>query len=178
MLLPIARDAKLPLVSIVRRDEQVEALRQLGAEHVLNSSDADFLQKFKTITEKLRATAMFEAIAGETTGELLNAMPPKSCAYLYGALSQEPCGSFDPIQIIFHDKQLAGFYLSRWIKERSFWTVAAAANRVQKMMIAGRIESAIQRRVSLDEVVSGLEQYVDHMSAGKVLLCPRKTVAV
>jgi NADPH:quinone reductase-like Zn-dependent oxidoreductase len=174
MLLPIAREAQLPLISIVRREAQVAALRELGAEHVLNSTSENFLKEFKALAEKLRATALFEAIAGETTGDLLNVMPPQSCAYLYGALSQEPCGNFDPIQIIFHDKQLSSFYLSRWIKQRGFLKVASAANRVQKMLIDGRIETTVQKRVSLEDAAAGLEQYVEQMSGGKVLICPRK----
>jgi NADPH:quinone reductase-like Zn-dependent oxidoreductase len=174
MLLPVARDTRLPLISIVRREEQVASLRELGAEHVLNSQTENFLQEFRALCEKLRATAMFEAIAGETTGDLLNAMPPKSCAYLYGALSQEACSHFDPIQVIFHDKQLSSFYLSRWIRDRGFVTVARAADRAQRMIIDGRIETTIQKRVSLEEAAGGLEHYVEHMSGGKVLICPRK----
>lgn len=174
MLLPVARDAKLPLISIVRRDEQVQTLRELGAEHVLNSKAENFTKEFKALAAKLRASALFDAIAGDVTGDLINAMPPKSCAYLYGALEDKACGNFDPIQVIFHDKHLSSFYLSRWIKQRGFLTVARAANRVQRMMIEGRIETTVQRRVSLEEAAAGLEQYVGQMSGGKVLICPRK----
>jgi NADPH:quinone reductase-like Zn-dependent oxidoreductase len=178
MLLPIAREDKLPLISIVRRAEQVEALRQLGAEHVLDSSAENFRQDFKALTAKLHATALFEAVAGETTGLLLSAMPPKSCAYLYGALSQEPCSEFDPIQVIFHEKTLSSFYLARWIRRQGRWRMSIAARRVQNMIADGRLETTIQKRISLEEAPQGLAQYIEQMSAGKVLLCPRKQAPV
>ena len=75
------------------------------------------------------------------------------------------------------DKRLSSFYLSRWIKQRGFLTVARAANRVQRMMMDRRIETTIQKRVRLEDAAAGLEQYVEQMSGGKVLICPRKQSA-
>ena len=49
------------------------------------------------------------------TGTVLNAMPPDSTVYVYGALSQEPCGNIDPIELVFHNKSLTGFYLGNWL---------------------------------------------------------------
>ena len=42
MVLHLAKRFKLPMIHVVRRDEQVELLRGLGAEYVLNSSDPNF----------------------------------------------------------------------------------------------------------------------------------------
>ena len=47
-----------------------------------------------------------------------------------------------------------------------------AAGRIQRMIIDGRIESAVQRRVGLNEAKEGLMQYVQNMTKGKVLLMP------
>jgi len=38
----LCMQSKTPLINIVRRDEQAELLRSLGAKHVLNSTAADF----------------------------------------------------------------------------------------------------------------------------------------
>jgi hypothetical protein len=43
---------------------------------------------------------------------------------------------------------------------------------VQKLIIDGRIETAVQRRVNLDQAVAGLTDYVNNMTAGKVLIMP------
>jgi hypothetical protein len=40
------------------------------------------------------------------------------------------------------------------------------------MIIDGRIETTVQRRLKLDEVVDGLLQYVGNMTDGKVLIMP------
>jgi hypothetical protein len=40
------------------------------------------------------------------------------------------------------------------------------------MIIEGRIGTIVQRRLSLDEAVEGLQQYVNNMTEGKVLIMP------
>jgi NADPH:quinone reductase len=38
----LAREENLPLINIVRKEEQVKILKDLGAVHVLNSTDEGF----------------------------------------------------------------------------------------------------------------------------------------
>jgi NADPH:quinone reductase len=58
----------MPLINIVRKEEQVKILKELGAEHVLNSSEPNFWENLGELAKKLRATVCFEAIGGKTTG--------------------------------------------------------------------------------------------------------------
>ncbi len=172
MLLAMAGEADYPIVHVVRREEQLQLLQSRGAIHVLNSSDEEFVEQLKSICERLGATAAFEAVAGELTGTLHNAMPRGSTVYVYGALSEEPCGNIDPVQLIFHNKTVTGFYLGAWLRRRGALGAWRDAARVQRMMIDGRIETTVQRRLSLDEAVDGLKQYARHMTEGKVLIFP------
>jgi NADPH:quinone reductase-like Zn-dependent oxidoreductase len=172
MLQTMAADAKYPLINVVRRDEQVALLTSTGAKYVLNSSSQSFVDELKTICDQVRATIAFEAVAGNMTGTVLNAMPRDSIVYVYGALSEEACGNIDPVQLIFHSKEVRGFYLGEWMRHRGTFAVLRAARQIQRMVIDGRIETAVQRRVSLEEAKDGLRQYVDNMTAGKVLIVP------
>jgi len=172
MLLVMAGDAGIPLVNVVRRAAQVELLRSLGAEHVLNSSDDDFGEQLREECARLGATIAFDAIGGSMTGTVLNAMPAGSTVHVYGALSEELCSGIDPIGLLFHQKCVSGFFLSDWLRERGRIAVFRAARRVQQMLIDGHIQTTIQRRLTLDEAVAGLKQYVDNMTEGKVLITP------
>lgn len=172
MLLVLAAEARYPLINIVRRDEQVQLLKSHGAEHVLNSSDAAFADQLKTLCLRLGATIAFEAVAGAMTGTVIGAMPANSQVYLYGALSEEPCGNIDPIEIIFYQKSLRGFYLGAWAKQQGPLRMLRDARRVQKLIADGRLATKIQRRLSLDEAVEGLQHYTTHMTDGKVLIAP------
>jgi NADPH:quinone reductase len=99
----------VPLVNVVRRPEQVELLRGLGAVHVCDTSSESF---FADLVEALRATGAtlaFDAVGGgDLASQLLNAMEvavtepdaPYSRygtqvhkqVYVYGALDRRPIG--------------------------------------------------------------------------------------
>ena len=69
--------------------EQVKVLKEMGAEHVLNSSEPDFDKELSKLVKRLNATVCFEAISGTATGQIMKAMPPKSISIVYGLLSEE-----------------------------------------------------------------------------------------
>jgi NADPH:quinone reductase-like Zn-dependent oxidoreductase len=174
MLIVMAAEVNYPLINIVRRDAQVDLLRSLGAAHVLNSSDEDFVEQLQATCARLGATCAFEAVAGDMTGTVLNNMPPGSTVYVYGALSEDACSNIDPIGLIFRDKSVRGFYLSDWLRRRGSLGILRAAGRVQRMLIDGRIQTRLQRKIALDNAREGLKQYVDHMTDGKVLIMPHE----
>ncbi|HEX3599763.1 MAG TPA: zinc-binding dehydrogenase [Lacipirellulaceae bacterium] len=173
MMLNIAADMSYPLIHMVRRNEQAEMLEARGAKYVLNASQEGFAEQLARLAKQLNATAVFEAVAGEMTGMVLNAMPPKSAVYLYGALSEQPCAGIDPVEVIFHEKTLSGFFLRNWLRERGFIGVVRTVAKVQRMLIDKKIETSVQRHLRFDEVIEGLQQYVAHMTDGKVLIFSR-----
>jgi NADPH:quinone reductase-like Zn-dependent oxidoreductase len=172
MMLAMANEMSYPLINIVRREAQAELLKSLGAKHVLNSSSETFVNELQSLSKKLKATAVFEAVAGDMTGTVLNAMPHSSTAYVYGALSEAPCGNIDPIGLLFYKKSITGFYLGGWLESRGVIGKLRAAGRVQRMIIEGKIGTTVQRRLELTDVVDGLLQYVHNMTDGKVLIVP------
>jgi NADPH2:quinone reductase len=175
MMLALATEMNYPVIHLVRRDEQVEMLKSRGAQYVINTSHDRFVEELSLLSKALKATAAFEAIAGDMTGIVLNTMPPGTTVYLYGALSETPSGNIDPIEVVFRRKSLTGFFLGNWLKRRGLIGVIRTASRVQQMLIDGRIETTIQRRISLDEVVEGLQQYKANMTEGKVLIMPHRS---
>ncbi|NLS01601.1 NADH oxidase [Rhizobium sp. P38BS-XIX] len=65
----------IPLVNIVRSDEQVALLRQAGAIHVVNSAWNDFPARLLDAIEQTDATLAFDAIGGGTmASDILHAM--------------------------------------------------------------------------------------------------------
>ena len=82
--------------------------------------------------------------------------------YVYGALSEDNCGEVDPIELIFHEKTVTGFYLGKWLSDRGTLGILRAAGRVQQLIADGRIETRVQRCIHLNEAVEGLKQYVNN----------------
>jgi NADPH:quinone reductase-like Zn-dependent oxidoreductase len=75
MLVKICAADRVPLVNIVRRPAHVEQLRALGAEHVLDSSSATFVEDLVDAIAATGATLAFDAIGGGKLGsQILDAM--------------------------------------------------------------------------------------------------------
>jgi NADPH2:quinone reductase len=65
----------IPLVNIVRSEEQVQILKGLGAKHIVNSAQASFRDDLVSALKATGATLAFDAIGGgKLAGQILNAM--------------------------------------------------------------------------------------------------------
>ena len=75
MLVRVCKKDGVPLVNIVRKAEQVALLRELGAEHVLDSSSPTFGKDLVEAVATTGATVAFDAIGGgPLAGQILGAM--------------------------------------------------------------------------------------------------------
>lgn len=107
MLVKICKADGVPLVNIVRSAAQAEILKAIGAEHVLDSTDADFMPKLVDAIEATGATLGFDAIGGgKLAGQILGAMEQAAVrkmtefsrygsdsakqVYIYGGLDMGP----------------------------------------------------------------------------------------
>lgn len=170
MVIRLGQKFGLPVVNVVRRPEQVELLRSMGVEHVLNSSDASFDAELRKVCHKLGASISFDAVAGEMSGRVLAAQPQGSRMLVYGGLSLK-AAEIDPGALIFEGKHVEGFWLSGWLRGRNLLSQLRVARQVQALL-AGDLKTEIRARLPLEKAAEGLTQYAADMTAGKVLLVP------
>lgn len=107
MLVKLCLDDGVPLVNVVRRSEQVELLRRLGARFVCDSSEPRFTSALTDALAETDATIAFDAVGGGTlAGDLLAAMEVAQSGkgsairgygstvhkqvYVYGGLDRSP----------------------------------------------------------------------------------------
>ena len=75
MLLEVCRAEGVALVNVVRREEQAELLRSLGAEHVCVSSAEDFRDQLDATITATGARVVFDAVGGgRLVSQVLRAM--------------------------------------------------------------------------------------------------------
>ncbi len=75
MLQKICTKDGVPLVNIVRSDEQEAILRKIGAKYVLNSKAEDFRKRLVDAVQETGATIAFDAIGGGSLGsDIMQAM--------------------------------------------------------------------------------------------------------
>jgi NADPH:quinone reductase-like Zn-dependent oxidoreductase len=172
MLARLAKGAGLPMIHVVRREDQALLLRSLGADIVLNSEDKDFDSALRRECARLKASIAFDAVAGAMTGRLLAALPARARVVVYGLLSEQSCRGVSPGDLIFREKSVSGFYLGTWLPEQSLFRRAQLARQVQNAVRSGVLASDVQGRYSLEDAAQGLLAYHHDMSKGKILICP------
>jgi NADPH:quinone reductase len=170
MIVRLGRRLSLPVINVVRRPEQAQELRSLGAEHTLVSADADFDRQLTLLARRLGATLALEAVAGDLTRRVLDAMPRGGQVIVYGALSLE-AAQVNPGALIFEGKRVSGFWLSEWLRGMTLFDRFRVSRQVQSML-TGDLQSHVKARVPLEAGTEALEQYAQNMSAGKVLFVP------
>jgi NADPH:quinone reductase len=170
MLVRLARRFSLPLINIVRRSDQIEQMRAIGAEYVLDSSHPAFDADLRNRCRELEATIGFDAVTGEISGQMLRALPKRSRLIVYGSLS-ESAVVLDPRSLIFDEKQVSGLWLSRWMSRKTSLEQLRIAFKVQALL-SSELKSEIQARFPLEDVALAIERYASGMSRGKVLLVP------
>jgi NADPH:quinone reductase len=170
MVIRLGQKFGLPVVNVVRRPQQVELLRGMGAQNVLNSSDSGFDEELRKVCHKLGASISFDAVGGELSARVLRAQPQGSRMLVYGALSLKAV-EIDPGSLIFEGKHVEGFWLSAWMRGRNLLSQLRVARQVQQLL-AGDLKTEIRARLPLEQAAVGLSQYAAEMTAGKVLLVP------
>jgi NADPH:quinone reductase-like Zn-dependent oxidoreductase len=162
--------AKIPVIHIVRSKEQAGELS--GEKWVLNSTDDDFREKLRRYAKELNATIGFDAVGGELTGILFDAMPPKSKLIVYGALAGSACSGMSPFNLIFQEKVLEGFWLAQYLRDMGFVKTYRMTNLVQELLKSGKFQTKIHKHVGFEGWKQALETYESHMTAGKMILTP------
>jgi len=170
MIAVAARERGFAGIHIVRRADQAAALRELGAEHVLVSTEPSFARELAERAAAVGATIAFDAVAGELTGRVLQAMPRGSEIIVYGALSGDPCGSIDPMVLAFGDKRVRGFEIAGYLQDLGLVRAYGLARKAQSHVRSGAFATTIADRIPLAEAPAGLAAYISRMSDGKILL--------
>ncbi len=170
MILRLGQRFNYPVVHIVRRQAQVDLLRNMGAEYVLNSSDPDFDKQLRGTFHALNVTLALDAIAGEMTGHLLDALPRGGSVILYGGLSSTTFVT-SGLPLVFDKKSIYGFYLLDWLSGLNVMQLMTTAFSIQRLLVTD-LQTSIRARIPLEQGIAELKTYASEMTQGKFLIVP------
>jgi NADPH:quinone reductase-like Zn-dependent oxidoreductase len=160
----------IPVINVVRNEEQARSLLNEGAKYVLNNSDEDFPERLRFLSHDLEATLALDPISGSYTQQLLDALPYGSTVLLYGNLSGADEGTrLRPL--LLENKKLHGFYLVNWMKDNTLLKTISNLNKV-KQLLKNDFRIAVQARFPLEKTQLAIDTYLKNMTGGKVLLIP------
>jgi len=192
MLVKICKDDGVPLVNIVRKPEQVKVLKDLGAEYVCDTSDADFMKDLVDALVTTGATLGFDATGGgnegKLPGQILAAMEIAANktakeysrygsdtykqVYIYGGLDQTPTVLNRSFGMQWG---LGGWLLTPMIGRIGMERFGQMRERVAKE-ITTTFASHYTQEISFEEMLQPdiIEAYAKQGTGAKYLINPHK----
>ncbi len=186
MLVKICLEDGVPLVNIVRSEDQVALLKDLGATHVLNMTDADFMPKLIDAIAETKAMLGFDPIGGGTlAGQILTAMEAAASrgaafsrygsseakkVYIYGALDLGPTILNRAFGLTW---DLAGWLLTPFMGKAGMEVVGRMRARVAKDLTT-TFASYYKAEVSLEGMLTkkAVSEYNARRTGEKYLVVP------
>lgn len=171
MLVPYAKSNGVKVICVVRRDQQREILAELGAEHIIVSSEEGWEDQLKAKCEELNCRLAFDAVAGGLTGTILHAMPRGSTVKVYGGLSEQHCSNISPSDLIFRQCKVEGFWLTGYMKTKNIIGIYSWTRTIAKLLKKS-LSTSIRKTYTIDEASAALADYMGNMSLGKIAFTP------
>lgn len=173
MIARLARKHGFPVIHCVHRGELIPVMTDLGATHVLDTSDPDFVPRLSEISMSLGADYAIDAVGGVLTGRLAEALPNHSRIVVYGALAKEAV-TVDPGAFIFKDQRIEGFWLGNALRKKSLLMQFMFLRRAKASLI-GDLSSSIAQTVPLAKFPEFVAGGLGSASKGKIIIKPNET---
>ena len=192
MLVKICLADDIPLVNIVRKEEHVELLKNLGAKHICNTSDENFMKNLIDCLVETGATLGFDATGGgnegKLAGQILSAMEvaanKNATEYSrYGSDTYKQVyiyGGLDPTPTVLNRSfglswGLGGWLLTPFIGRVGMEKFQEMRDRVAKE-ITTTFASSYTKEVSLEEMLEpdAIKTYAKQATGTKYLVTPHK----
>jgi NADPH:quinone reductase-like Zn-dependent oxidoreductase len=156
-------------LNVVRRAEQAEELRRLGATDVIVSDGEGIPEQVRSLTGGEGARFAIDAVGGPAGTALVQALAPGGRMLCYGTLSGQPI-QVDPRILMVGQKKIEGFWLSEWARGQGTLRMLGLFRQIGRLMVAGVVTTESVLSFPLDEVQAAVRQASAPGKPGKVLL--------
>ena len=168
----LGKKEHIPVIHIVRNEQQKNVLVERGSQFILDSTDKNFPRNLHALAHSLHATLVLDAIGGAMTRQVMLAVPSGSSILIYGNLSGEQ-PEIDHKSLVRDNKKVTGFFLGNYLQEHGTLATLRNVYRVRKFL-KNEISIRVQDRFPLEEANEAMEKYLSGMTNGKILLVPGK----
>lgn len=171
LMISAAKDEGYRPIALVRRDSQIDMLKEIGAAHVLNTEADDFARQLRRICKEEKPRIFLDAVANNDSAAVFDAMGKKARWVIYGKLDEELPTIRQPGQMIFMMKQIEGFWLTRWMMEKPMAEKMGAIQTAQQRFASGAWQTDVTDVIALDDAHDKLPDALA-VPNGKVFLKP------
>jgi len=169
-----AREQHIQVINIVRKQEDVDLLQSKFGFSTLNSTAVNFDRELETVAKRFQPTVFLDAVSGEMTSRIAQALGARGRIILYGMLSgRDPV--IDQGAFSRKDLRLETFSIMRYLENQS---LPGMLRHVLQLQSFGKkyTGATIRGIVSLQQLMQDWPAYEKQSGLGKYLLDPFKTL--
>ena len=167
-VIQIARALGWRTINLVRREELVQELQQLGGDIVL-VEDADSAKKIRELVGKEAPRLALNAVGGDSASLLAKCLADGGHHVTYGAMSKQPLKLSNGF-LIFKDITFHGFWMTRWYKKVSPTERDSVFKQLADLFACGKLKIAIEKIYPLTEAKAAVTAALQEKRGGKILL--------
>ena len=192
MLVKVCKSEDIPLVNIVRKKEQVDILKNIGAKYICNTNESDFMESLVGALTETGATLGFDATGGgnngELAGQILAAMEvaANNASGEYSRYGSETYkqvyiyGGLDPSPTILKRSYGMSWGLGGWLLTPMLGKIGMEKFQEMRARISKEIKttfaSEYSQEISFEEMLQPeiINSYVKQKTGSKFLVNPQK----
>jgi NADPH2:quinone reductase len=192
MLVKVCKSENIPLVNIVRKEEQVDILKNIGAKYICNTNESDFMESLVGALTETGATLGFDATGGgnngELAGQILAAMEvaANNASGEYSRYGSETYkqvyiyGGLDPSPTILKRSYGMSWGLGGWLLTPVLGKIGMEKFQEMRARISKEIKttfaSEYSQEISFEEMLQPeiINSYVKQKTGSKFLVNPQK----
>lgn len=172
-LIALAKLRGIKTINIVRRQSLVAPLLAAGADVVLvdnnEENELSLAKRVHAATNGAIIKLGIDAIGGEATNRLGEALSDGATLVNYGAMSGQSC-LLAPKILIFKDITVRGFWLAKWFRTTSTDRQKEVFSHLIKLIVSGQISTPIHATFTLKEIKKAVEIAASGDRNGKVII--------
>lgn len=157
-------------ISQVRREELIEPLKAMGADHVVLEG-TDWVKGVSEVTQGAPIRLALNSIGGESAIDQIKALSDGGTQVTFGGMVGDKV-RFPTRFLIFNDVRLTGFWWDRYARRHGADGVREVMAEVYAMMADGRLSLPIEKTYPFGEYAVAIKLN-DQPRLGKVLLEPK-----
>lgn len=169
MIIRLGRHTGFRTMNVVRRRDQVDELKKLGAEEVI-CTDGELIEtRAREITDGAGVPYALDAVGGNMGLGAVRSLGVGGRMLVYGTLSGEPI-PLEPRQLMVGQKRIEGFWLSEWVKQQSVLTMLGLFRKINQFLSAKVLTTPLQATFPIDRFQDAVRAAQTQGRSGKILL--------
>ena len=174
MVIALGKHYGFHTINAVRRRDQVQELKDLGADQIVVTEEEDLAEAVKRITSGYGVHDALDPVGGETGTAVAKCLTHGGRMIVYGSLSFQPT-CFQPRDLITHGARIESFALARFMQKLSLIQKLGVIRAVNKLTASGVLRSPEGNKFPLERIAEAVADAERPGRGGKTLLVISET---